>query len=80
MCDTGSMFQVTKYAEKHIAEVKQLKDARKGTAPDVAITLKEVKYMSLFIISAKSYNDPCLFYICYILNMIFLHNSYIESL
>ncbi|VDI68234.1 Hypothetical predicted protein [Mytilus galloprovincialis] len=32
---------VTKYAEKHIAEVKQLKDARKGTAPDVAIMLKE---------------------------------------
>lgn len=42
MCDTDSIFQVTKFAGKHIAEVKQLKDARKGTAPDVAITLKEV--------------------------------------
>ncbi|CAC5390084.1 unnamed protein product [Mytilus coruscus] len=35
------VLQVTKYAEKHFAEVKQLKDARKGTAPDVAIMLKE---------------------------------------
>ena len=36
------LFQLRNYIEAHVTEIKQLQDARKGTAPFVAKSVKEV--------------------------------------
>ena len=36
------LFQLRNYIEAHVTEIKQLQDARKGTAPIVGKILKEV--------------------------------------
>jgi hypothetical protein len=40
------LFQVSNYVETHMTEIKQLQDARKGTAPFVGKMLKEVMMIS----------------------------------
>ena len=42
----ANLFQLRNYVEAHVTEIKQLRDARKGTAPFVGKLLKEVMGIS----------------------------------
>jgi hypothetical protein len=53
----ANLFQLRNYIEAHVTEIKQLQDARKGTAPFIGNILKEVMEISgSLLYSLTNYN------------------------